>query len=78
MEQHDRTHVDRVIADHAQELLRVPGVVGVGAGVVDDQPVVEVLVEVDPDAVRDRLPTELDGISVHVTRTGTIRARPGD
>ena len=72
--------LDAVIADHADELLAMPDVVGVGAGSVDGRPVIEVLVETDPDAIQDRLPSELAGYPLHVARTGRIsrlEAEPG-
>ena len=62
--------LEAVIADHADELLAVPGVVGVGAGSRDGRPVIEVLA--DADASDLRVPSELDGYRVHIRRTGRI------
>src|SRR5687767_5989399 len=70
----DRASLEAVIAARADELLGVSGVVGVGAGVVEGRPVVEVLTASDPETVRARIPEELDGYPVRVRRTGAIDA----
>jgi hypothetical protein len=70
----DREPLDAVIAANAPKLLGASGVVGVGAGVLDGQPVIEVLTDTDPEEVRARIPSELSGYPLHVRRTGTIEA----
>ena len=70
----DRAPLDAVIAARTAELLETSGVIGVGAGTLEGRPVIEVLVDDDADAVRGRIPSQLDGYPLHVRRTGRIEA----
>jgi hypothetical protein len=68
-----------VIAAHTDSLMRVPGVVGVYEGQLDDgTPCVKVMVLRLDDALRARLPRMLEGHPVVLVETGEIRAMPGE
>jgi hypothetical protein len=59
-----------VLAAHRDELLSIPGVVGVGLGEQGGQPCITVLVERSPLP----LPSELEGHGVSVIESGPITA----
>lgn len=59
-----------MLAAHRDELLSIPGVVGVGRGEQDSKPCITVLVE----RSSVELPSELDGYAVSVIQSGPITA----
>jgi len=71
--------IQRALAAHADELMAVPGVVGVAIGLLDDgqTPCLKVLVEASNPDVQARIPRTLDGHPVVVEVTGTIRPLDG-
>lgn len=59
------------------DVLRIPGVVGVGIGISDSEPAhatVEVYSDTEPLDIRKKLPAALQSLPVNIIRTGTIRA----
>lgn len=67
--------ISEVLAAHTDSLMAIPGVVGVGEGAVGGRPAVHVLVAELTDAIRRRLPAELEGYPVQVAESGVIRAQ---
>ena len=66
--------------EHEQNLMKVPGVVGMGVGLSEaapDQAVIEIYVERDTPEVRRALPEQLDNIPVKIVETGPIVAHGG-
>lgn len=68
--------VEQVLREHTDELMAVPGVVGVAVGRCDDTPCILVMVEKDSPELRRRIPAEIDGYPVRVEITGKIRSLP--
>jgi len=69
--------ITRVMDAHVNELMAVPGVVGVAVGATDDgKPCIRVLVIRETAEVRSRIPRSLEGYPVIVEVTGEIRAMP--
>jgi len=67
----------RVMDAHVQELMAVPGVVGVAVGALENnEPCIKVLVAKRTPEVRKRIPRTLEGYQVVVEVTGEIRAMP--
>jgi hypothetical protein len=65
--------VARVLEEHAQELMALPGVVGVGVGERNGSPCLRVfVVRRTPDVAA--VPPELGGYPVEVEETGEFRA----
>jgi hypothetical protein len=59
------------------EVLKIPGVVGLGIGISDSEPAhatVEVYSDAEPSDIQKKLPAGLQSLPVKIIRTGTIRA----
>lgn len=68
--------IDDVLRIHADSLMSLPGVQGVGQGERAGKPTVQVLVAEMTGDLRSRLPLEIEGYQVQVVETGVIRAQP--
>ena len=67
--------ISQVIKDHADEVMAVPGVVGIASGLTNDgTPCILVLVARDSAELRKHIPEQLDGHPVIIDETGEIRA----
>ena len=69
-----RTDINAVLAAHEKELMKIPGVVGVYVGVLDDgkSPCLKImLARRTPES--NQIPAQLDGFPVRVEVTGQIR-----
>ena len=63
---------------HAGELMKVPGVVGVGVGRSDDNPEqAAIVIYVDAARLRATLPAQLDGVRTKIVRSGGFHALSG-
>ena len=71
--------VKRVMDAHVDELMAIPGVVGVAVGALEDgKPCILVLV-VQKTAENSKLiPREIERYPVKIEESGEIRAMPGD
>jgi hypothetical protein len=70
--QHQRD-INAVKDAHAEELMAVPGVVGVYVGALDDgQPCIVVMIKVSRDSIQDKIPSELEEYSVVIEESGPI------
>jgi hypothetical protein len=67
--------VKQVQARHEKELMKLPGVVGVGIGSDAGRLVLQVLVD-QTARKKPKLPAEIEGIPVKVVPTGKIVAHP--
>jgi hypothetical protein len=65
--------ITEALAAHTDSLMAIPGVVGVGEGAVEGRPAVHVLVTELSEALRRRLPDQIEGFPVQVVETGVIR-----
>jgi len=66
----------QVLKEHTNELMSIPGVVGVAQGLCDKKPCIKVfVVEMTPELDK-QITKNLDGYAVSVEETGKIRARP--
>lgn len=68
--------VDTVLARRSAELMRIPGVVGVGQALCDATPCIRVYIR--DESVRARLPRSLDGVAIDAVVTGSIHPRTVD
>ena len=66
--------IEEALKKHTEELMAVPGVVGVGQGLCDGAPCIKVLVIERTPEIEKRIPDTLEGHKVEVDVTGRIRA----
>ncbi len=57
---------------YQNELLKIPGVVGVGVGKHNDNFVIRILVSKEDEKLLEKLPESLEGIEVNVKFVGEI------
>ena len=67
-----------VLKEHTNELMSIPGVVGVAQGLCDKKPCIKVYVVEMTSALDKQIPKNLNGFAVSVEETGEIKARPED
>lgn len=68
--------IEEVLRIHADSLMSLPGVQGVGQGESAGRPTIQVLVTGMTPELRQRLPREIEGYTLQVVETGVIRAQP--
>lgn len=69
----------RVMDAHVNELMAIPGVVGVAVGALEGgAPCIQVLVVKKTPEHDTRIPKEIDGIPVVIEVSGEIRPMSGD
>jgi hypothetical protein len=66
----------RVQEQYENQLLSLPGVVGVGIGDCDGAPCLQVFVSETTAELQDQIPQELDGVKVEIKVTGPINTLP--
>ena len=73
-----RRDINLVLRDHDDELLSIPGVVGVYVGVFEDgkTPCLKVMVIQKTPELEQRIPKILEGYPVLLDETGVIRPLP--
>jgi hypothetical protein len=68
--------MERVLKEHTNELMSVPGVVGTAQGLCNDKPCIKVyVIEKTPDLGK-KIPDFLEGYPVMIEETGEFRALP--
>ena len=71
--------ITQVMDAHVDELMAIPGVVGVAVGALDDgTPCILVLVAKINAGIHKSVPQEIEGHPVKIEVTGEIRPMPGD
>jgi len=71
--------IQKVMDAHVNELMAIPGVVGVAIGALDDgKPCILVLVVKKTAETGKRIPRMIEGYPVKIDESGEIRAMPGD
>ena len=73
-----RKDINEVLRDHDQELMSVPGIVGVYVGLLPDEksPCLKVMVVKETEDLKKRIPMSLEGYPVLIEETGVIRPFP--
>jgi hypothetical protein len=67
--------ISQVIKDHADQIMAIPGVVGIASGLTNDAiPFILVLVIKDTAELRKHIPEQLEGHPVIIDETGEIHA----
>ena len=68
--------ITEVLKEHTNELMSMPGVVGVSQGICNNKPGIKVYVSEITSELDKEIPKNLEGYSVCVEETGVIKARP--
>jgi hypothetical protein len=66
--------IEEIQQKHQHELMRIPGVIGVGIGLDADESVLVVMVAKQSRTIKRKVPKELDGYRLVIQETGVIRA----
>ena len=71
--------INEVMNSHVDELMSIPGVVGVAVGELDDKtPCILVLVVEESDEINRKVPKKLEGHPVRLFVSGEIRPMRGE
>jgi hypothetical protein len=67
--------INEVLRSHDQEIMAIPGVVGIYVGLLDDEktPCLKVMVVKKTPELERKIPRELEGYPVVIEETGEIR-----
>lgn len=68
--------IEETLKAHADELMSIQGVVGVGQGLLDDTPCIRVFAVEKTSALQQLIPKALDGHPIVLEQTGKFRALP--
>lgn len=66
--------IEEVLARHEEELMRIPGVNGVGIGERQGQPVILVMLDRPASELPARIPSEIEGVPVETEVIGEVTA----
>jgi len=70
--------IEEVLKERARELMSLPGVVGVGQGLCDQNPCIKVFVIKRSAELDQEIPNSLGDYQVVIEETGRIKALPGN
>jgi len=68
--------IERVLSEHTDDLMSLPGVIGTAQGLRENKPCILVLVIKKTPELNQKIPNVLEGYPVVVEETGEIRALP--
>lgn len=66
--------VNDVKKKYEKKIMNIPGVVGIGVGMLDDVDAITVMVVEKTALIEKKVPQQLKGFPVIIQETGTIRA----
>lgn len=67
--------IEKVLKEHTQELMAIPGVVGTGQGLCDEKPCIKVFVIKKTPELDHKIHQILEGCPVAIEETGEIRVK---
>ena len=70
--------IGQVLQEHTDMLMSIPGVVGTAQGKNAGQPSIRILVVKKTSQLTKQIPSTIEGYSVVIQETGTIRALDQD
>ncbi len=68
--------IEQVLKDHADELMAIAGVVGVGQSLCAGKDCLHVYVVKNSEELARKIPSEIEGYHVEIITTGEIKALP--
>ena len=66
--------LERVLEEHREQLMALPGVVGTAMGLCSGEPCIKVFVVEKTGGLLKQIPTEIEGYQVAIDETGEIKA----
>lgn len=66
--------IEKVLEEHTDEWMSIPGVVGTAIGEYEGKPCIKVLVVENTDELTRKVPSQVEGYPVVIEETGEIRA----
>lgn len=66
--------IEKVLEEHTQYLMNIPGVVGTAIGECDDEPCIKVLVNTLNEELEMKIPSSIEGYTVVIEEVGDIKA----
>ena len=66
--------IEQVQAEHTDEWMRIPGVVGTGVGLHEGRPCILIMTSADPGQIDANIPQIVEGYPVIIENTGEFRA----
>ena len=66
--------IEQVQAKHTDRWMAIPGVQGTAIGLSEGKPCILIMSSVNPDALREKIPSVVDGYPVVIRETGVFRA----
>ena len=69
-----RKPLERVLEEHREQLMALPGVVGTAMGLCAGEPCIKVFVVEKTGDLLKQIPTEIEGYQVAIDETGEIKA----
>ncbi len=70
--------IEQVLDEHADDIMSLSGVIGVGQGECSGEPCIRVLVVEKTSDLLRRISSAIEGYTVEVTETGEIKALDSD
>ena len=64
-----------ILKEHTDEMMALPGVVGIGIGELQGSPCIMVFVVEKSSEVLSKIPNSLEGYPIQVRQSGQFRAR---
>ena len=68
--------IEDVLKEHTNDLMSIPGVVGTGQGLCDNQPCIKIFAIKKTPELEEKIPEKLEGHPVKIEETGEFRALP--
>jgi hypothetical protein len=67
--------IEAVLQQYTEQWMALPGVIGTGQGICDDNACIKVFVAEMTPEVEKQIPGEIEGYRVKIEKTGTVHAR---
>lgn len=68
--------IDSVLQQNTDQLMQIPGVVGVAQGLLNEKPCIIVYVVEKTSEINQKIPRQLSNFPVDIIESGEIRALP--
>ena len=68
--------IERVLQQNTDQLMQIPGVVGVAQGLLNEKPCIIVYVVEKTSEINQKIPRQLSNFPVDIIESGEIRALP--
>ncbi len=66
--------IEQVQEEHTDQWMAIPGVEGTAIGLYKGKPCIKVFSSIEPQKLRDKIPSSVEGYPVIIEQTGTFKA----